>query len=168
MLSIYSADNGMSADLCRGSAAGVSGEGPRIGIVARPGLGGATVSGSTTRGDAASGVLIVTSEANPATGVAATLAPAGAGRGSGIFGRARGSGTRRKESLRASATVSGRSGFWVSGQTSCDHAGMAVPASTSAPRTVVRPDLINASLLHLNSHISQLILVNPPRINVRQ
>jgi hypothetical protein len=68
MLSIYSADNGMSADLCRGSAAGVSGEGPRIGIVARPGLGGATVSGSTTRGDAASGVLIVTSEANPATG----------------------------------------------------------------------------------------------------
>jgi hypothetical protein len=113
---------------------------------------GARCAGSADRGGVASGVRILASEANSgAMGVAAILAPTGAGRGNGILGRARGSGTRKKGSSGASSPVMGRSRFWFGGKTRCDNAGAAVQASTSAAKTVVRPDLVNVSPLHSRS-----------------
>jgi hypothetical protein len=92
--------------------------------------------------------------------VAATFAPTEAGRGNGILGRARGSGTRKKRSSGAKSPVMGRSRFWLGRKTSCDNARAAVLASTSAAKTVVRPDLVNAC--HSKRAIPYLSLVETP------
>jgi hypothetical protein len=104
-------------------------------------------------GGTAFGLSIFASAEAGATGVAATVALAGAGGGNGVLGRARGSGTRTKGSSGAgefspviagrSPLNSGRSRSGVGNRSSCEKAGAtAVPASTSAAKTVLTPNLV--------------------------